>query len=66
MASAACNDLLGSLHKIEAHPSGDITEYIEFSNMITLLDDAKAIAPPEPPSPIMIEIFGTSNYDTLD
>ena len=27
--------------------------------MITLFDDAKAIAPPEPPSPIMIEIFGT-------
>ena len=32
---------------------------MEFSNIITLLEDAKAIAPPEPPSPIMIEIFGT-------
>ena len=27
--------------------------------MITLFDDAKAIAPPEPPSPIIIEMFGT-------
>ena len=24
-----------------------------------LLDDARAIAPPEPPSPIITEIFGT-------
>ena len=59
IASAACKDLLGSLHRIEAHPSGDITEYIEFSSIITLLDDAKAMAPPDPPSPIMMEIFGT-------
>ena len=27
--------------------------------MITLFDEAKAIAPPEPPSPIIIDIFGT-------
>ena len=27
--------------------------------MITLFEDANAIAPPEPPSPIIIEIFGT-------
>ena len=27
--------------------------------MITLFEEAKAIAPPEPPSPIMIEMFGT-------
>ena len=26
--------------------------------MITLFEEAKAIAPPEPPSPIIIEIFG--------
>ena len=27
--------------------------------MITLLEEAKAIAPPEPPSPIIMEMFGT-------
>ena len=27
--------------------------------MITLFEEAKAIAPPDPPSPIIIEIFGT-------
>ena len=27
--------------------------------MITLLDEANAIAPPEPPSPMIIEMFGT-------
>ena len=26
IASAACKDLLGSLQRIDAHPSGDITE----------------------------------------
>ena len=29
--------------------------------MITLFDEAKAIAPPDPPSPIIIEMFGTVN-----
>ena len=29
--------------------------------MITLFEDAKAIAPPDPPSPIIIEILGTVN-----
>ena len=27
--------------------------------MITLFEDAKAIAPPDPPSPIIMEMFGT-------
>ena len=34
--------------------------------MITLFEDAKAIAPPEPPSPIIIEIFGTVNDKEID
>ena len=59
IALAASNDLLGSLHNMEAQPSGDITEQIAFSNIKTLFADAKAIAPPEPPSPIIIEIIGT-------
>ena len=29
--------------------------------MITLLDEASAIAPPDPPSPITIAIVGTFN-----
>ena len=32
---------------------------MEFSNMITLFDEAKAIAPPDPPSPIIIAKVGT-------
>ena len=59
IALAASSIFFGSLHKIVAHPSGEITEYIAFSNIITLFDDAKAIAPPEPPSPIMIASVGT-------
>ena len=47
IALAASNIFLGSRHKIVAHPSGDITEYIAFSNIITLLEEASAIAPPE-------------------
>ena len=39
-----------------------MTEYIAFSNMTTLLADASAIAPPEPPSPITIDIVGTVNF----
>ena len=30
--------------------------------MITLLDEASAIAPPEPPSPIIIAKVGTFNF----
>ena len=30
-------------------------------NIITLFEDAKAIAPPDPPSPIIIDIVGTVN-----
>ena len=44
-----------------AHPSGDITEYIAFSSINTLLEEASAIAPPEPPSPIIIDKVGTGD-----
>ena len=47
--------------QVLAQPSGDITEYITCSN-ITLFDEANAIAPPDPPSPIIIEILGTSSF----
>ena len=35
-----------------------MTEYIECSNIKTLSEVAIPIAPPEPPSPIIIEIVG--------
>ena len=68
IAVAASKVFFGSLHNIEAHPSGEITEYIAFSNIKILLDDAKAIAPPDPPSPIIIEIVGTpkDNEHSID
>ena len=46
---------------MELQPSGEITEYIELLNIKTLSLVAKAIAPPDPPSPIIIEIQGESN-----
>ena len=61
IAVAASSVFFGSLHNIEAQPSGDITEYIAFSSINTLLVDAKAIAPPEPPSPIIIDMVGAPN-----
>ena len=62
IAFAASNIFFGSLQSIVAHPSGDITEYIAFSSIITLLEEARAIAPPEPPSPIIIANVGTFNF----
>ena len=62
IAVAASKVFFGSLHKMVAHPSGEMTEYIAFWSIITLLDDAKAIAPPDPPSPIIIAIVGTVNF----
>ena len=62
IAFDASKVLVGSLQSIAAQPSGDITEYIACSNIITLFDDANAIAPPDPPSPIIIEILGTSKF----
>ena len=59
IAFAASRDFVGSFHKIAAHPSGDMTEYIAFSNIKTLFADAKAIAPPDPPSPIINDMIGT-------
>ena len=58
IAFAASKVFVGSRQSIVAHPSGDITEYIAFSNINTLLEEANAIAPPEPPSPIIIDKVG--------
>ena len=38
---------------MEAQPSGEITEYTEFSSMYTRSPMAIAKAPPEPPSPVI-------------
>jgi len=39
-----------------------MTEYIELLSIKTLSLVAKAIAPPEPPSPITTEIHGASQF----
>ena len=39
-----------------------MTEYIEFCNINTMSDVAKAIAPPDPPSPIITLIVGISAF----
>ena len=46
------------LHKIDEQDSGEITEYQVFSNMYTLSPTPIPNAPPEAPSPIIIEIIG--------
>ena len=57
-ASSAFSELL---QRIDAEASGEATVYIECSNIKTLLAAAKAMAPPEPHSPIIIDTTGTPN-----
>ena len=58
-ASAASAVLEVSFHNIDEHPSGDITEYTEFSSIRTLFPVPIATAPPDPPSPIITTTIGT-------
>ena len=58
-ADAASTVFELSFHKIEEQPSGEITEYIEFSSIKTVLPVPIATAPPEPPSPIITATIGT-------
>ena len=53
------------LQRIDAQPSGEITEYIECSSIKTLSAVARAIAPPDPPSPIIIEIIGEPIFNEV-
>ena len=57
--SAASSALEASLYNIAAHPSGEITEYTEFSSINILSETPSPSAPPLPPSPITTEITGT-------
>src|SRR5215211_7654502 len=52
-AAAALTFSPASRQRIAAQPSGEITVYIAFSCMSTRSASAVAIAPPEPPSPMM-------------
>ena len=61
IVSAAIFAKLLSFHKIPAAPSGEITEYVLFSNMSTRLAIPRPKAPPLPPSPMTMEITGTDN-----
>src|SRR5699024_2276124 len=56
-AASAFND--PSLNSILAAPSGDITEYVLFSNIYRRSQTPNPSAPPDPPSPMTIEIIGT-------
>jgi hypothetical protein len=46
---------------MEAQPSGLITEYTEYCSISTWSATEMASAPPEPPSPMMVEMMGTSS-----
>ena len=63
ISSAASFALVESLYKILANPSGDKIEYTAFSNMAILSPTAIANAPPLEPSPITIQIIGTSSFE---
>src|SRR3954468_20231604 len=62
-ASAARSRWLASFQRIAAHPSGEITEYTEFSSIRTRSATPRASAPPEPPSPITTAIQAVGNAD---
>ena len=51
--------------KIDEQPSGEITEYIECSSIKTISAVANAIAPPDPPSPIIIDIIGEPIFNEV-
>ena len=63
IAPAAFSAIFESFHNIDAHPSGEITEYILYSSINNLSETPIASAPPEPPSPIMTEIIGVDIFD---
>ena len=48
---------------MDAQPSGEITEYVENSSINVRSPTPIASAPPEPPSPITVQITGTLRRD---
>ena len=59
MASAAASFLSALFHRIDAQPSGEMTEYTENCSMMSLSQTPMASAPPEPPSPMTQLTMGT-------
>ena len=58
-AAAAAGASAGFFHRIDAQPSGLITEYTEWAHMSTRSPMASASAPPLPPSPVITVMMGT-------
>ena len=58
MVSAASAAFSALFHRMDAQPSGEITEYVEYCSISTWSATAIASAPPEPPSPMMVLMIG--------
>ena len=56
--SAASGAWSALRHRIDAQPSGEITEYVAYCSISTTSPTAMASAPPEPPSPITLTMIG--------
>ena len=57
--SAASDAWSADFHRIDAQPSGEITEYVEYWSISVTSPTAIASAPPEPPSPMTVTMIGT-------
>ena len=62
MASAASGAFSPVFHRMDAQPSGLITEYTEYCSISTWSATAIARAPPEPPSPMMVVMMGVCSW----
>ena len=58
MAIAASSARDASRNRIDAQPSGEMTEYTACSSMLTRSPIAIASAPPLPPSPVTVTMIG--------
>ena len=54
--------LIRAAPRIDAQPSGEITEYMLCSSITKWFAVASAIAPPDPPSPMMTLMIGTRTW----
>ena len=62
-ASAACSLNSQLRQRMLEHDSGEITEYHEFSSIITLSPIPIPSAPPDAPSPMTTTMIGTGKWD---
>ena len=63
--SAAFSASSDDLQIIEAHASGDATEYVAYSNIDKWSPTLIARAPPDPPSPVTTTMIGVFNSDIM-